>query len=80
MLPNCSTYLLCHAGLVGADRARRGDTSKLPAGYVAPETAGLPVDDTFNYLALMKRCAALLDFVAFVELHPFICWSPPLAA
>jgi hypothetical protein len=45
------------AGLVGAERARRGEGNRPPAGYVAPEAAGLPVDDSYNYLALMKRWA-----------------------
>lgn len=53
-VPNHGLHLVS-TGLVGADRARRGEGTKPPTGYIAPETAGLPVDDAYNYLALMKR-------------------------
>ncbi|GFH27236.1 uncharacterized protein HaLaN_25527, partial [Haematococcus lacustris] len=43
------------AGVLGPDKAKKGDHVRPPAGAVAPEAAGLPVDETYNYLALMKR-------------------------
>lgn len=39
----------CHV-----DKARKGDTQRIH-GVVAPEAAGLPLDESFNFLALMKR-------------------------
>lgn len=57
------THTHVRAGIMPSERGRRGDKpdrsgSHGPSGLVAPETAGLPVDDAFNYLALLKRCVA----------------------
>ncbi len=41
-------------GLLPADRSYR-DRRTAPRGVVAPESIGLAADDTFNYLALLKR-------------------------
>jgi len=42
-------------GLISADKAWKSDRIKAPTGIVAPEAAGLPVDDAYNHLALLKR-------------------------
>eukprot|EP00798_Chlamydomonas_sp_ICE-L_P007997 gene7997-1224_t len=42
-------------GIMCVDRAYKQDRIKGPSGTVAPEAASLPADDTFNYLALLKR-------------------------
>jgi len=41
-------------GLMSAEKSRKGDAVRVH-GMAAPEAAGLPADDAFNYLALMKR-------------------------
>lgn len=55
--PPCLSRIHAHtqAGLVPEERAYRANKSKPPSGVVAPETAGLPVDDAFNHLALLRR-------------------------
>lgn len=43
------------AGLVGEDKASGRRSLGPSSSMIGPESIGLPADDTFNYLALLKR-------------------------
>lgn len=43
------------AGLVGDEKATRKVPPLAHASVIAPESLGLPADESYNYLALLKR-------------------------